>query len=269
MGVPEAVDSGEGEFSGPEPPPAGSIAYRKTILRICAAETADAYEALMVPVWEWRGWRAGVEVMVEMMGAVAANLRPDWVDAYGNVSLSGHIVTLDDEQILRYAAQIAPRFHPDLPRHEAIRRTIQEGEEARAVTRSMVPYWEQAVGMLRTATSLTDLEPARVVFARWLNDHYRDRRLWAASLGAASTHTHWRHRVMPPGDGWVDDAVSNTPDLRGSLGWASTATVVDVARQQPDLVANWQASEEPRPGKGKGGRKGRSKCCPGCGKHRR
>jgi hypothetical protein len=265
----EQVDE-DAEFLGPEPPPPGSAAYRRTILNICATWEHDEYEQLMAPVWEWHGWRAGVEVMVELMGALAMNARPCWEDAFGNIRVDDHVVEMDDEQILRTAHDLAPRTHPGLPRHEALAASIRDGEDTREVCRTLIPYWNQAATLLRRAQSLADLDPARAVFVRWLNAHYKDRRNWAASLGASATHTHWRWRVMPPGNQWVEEIVSNAPDLRGSLRWANTATLQDVKAMQPDLVADWvSGAPDVRPAKGKGNRKGKARCCPNCGKKRR
>lgn len=244
MGVPEAEESGPGEFLGPEPPPVGSAAYRKLILRIAACGTGPEYDAAMRPVWQWRGWRAGVEVMVELMGALGANVRAEWMDAFGTIHVDEHVAEMDDDDILRYAHQSAPKQYPDLPRHEALAESIRVGEETRELVQSLIPYWNQAATLLRDAEHMSAMEPARAVFTRWLNDHYRDRRLWAANVGASATHAHWRWRVFPPGDSWVDELVNGGPDLRGSLRWATTEDV------QPPVA-----------------KKRRTRCCPGCGRH--
>lgn len=270
MGIPEAVEDDGTEPLGPEPPPAGSADYRRVILNICAADTLTEYDDRMAPVWQWRGWRAGVEVMVELMGALAVNAPPEMKDAFGGIRVDGHVVVMDDDEMLRTAARSAANTYPELPRHEALARSLADGEELRDMQRSLIPAWNQAATLLQDATDLNAMEPARVVFTRWLNDHYRDRRVWAANMAAATTHTHWRFRVMPPGNGWVEDFVMGGPDLTGSYRWAATASLEDVRRAQQALVDGWVSQARTPVGvKAKGARKARARCCPGCGKKKR
>lgn len=263
---PERVPAEPGEFTGPEPPPPGSAAYRRVILSICATHDLDDFDALMRPVFEWRGWRAAVDVMTELTGAMAYTLGRHMLDAFGKVRTQDHIIVMEEEWLLRQAHALAPRSYPDLPPHEALAAALRDGEETRELCLSLVPAWDEAASMLRTAETLEEVEPARAVFTRWLNAHYRDRRNWAAILGAQTTHAHWRHRVMPPGDEWIDDLLEPSPDLRGSVSWANTATLVDVRQQQP--VDGYRPQAGPVKAKVKG-KKRQPKCCPGCGKKRR
>lgn len=218
MPIFEARPAEAADFDGPEPPPPGSAAYRRVILNICATQNGADYERLMRPVFQWRGWRAAVEVMVEITGALSMNAPgryPRCLDAFGNIRLDDHTFLMDDEAILRQAHEFAPVQHPDLPRHEALRTSIREGEETRELVVSLLPYWNQAATALRKAETLADLDGARALFTRWLNDHYKTQRVWASTMGAASTHAYWRGVAMPPGSGWVDELVSTQPNLRG------------------------------------------------------
>ncbi|MFF9265889.1 hypothetical protein [Streptomyces longwoodensis] len=233
------------EFEGPEPPPTGTVDYRRVILRICAAHTQAEFEERLRPVFEWRGWRAGVEVMVELTGALSAGMGQHLMDAFGNIRVDDAVVVMDDEEILRTASRLAPMTHPDLPPHEALALSIQEGETMRELTLSLVPVWNQAATVLANASHVSDLEPARVLFTRWLNENHRARRTWAGNLAASITHTHFRDRVMPPGDEWIEEVLDAGPDLRR---WISVPAPVPGQRHD----------------KKRGGR-----CCPNCGKRRR
>jgi hypothetical protein len=254
----------EGEFIADEPPPLGSAAYRRIILNVCATHTKDEFDAAIEPVFQWRGWRCAVEVMVELIGALSINVPDRCVDAFGNVRLDDVVSLLDDDFILRQAHELAPKAHPGLPRHEALAESIREGEELRDLLRSLAPYWDEAATVLRPAVSLADMDKGRAVFTRWLNAHYKDRRVWAACLGASATHLYWRTRAMPMGNEWVEDMVNPPPDLSGSLAWTVRAGVGDLRRMQPELVDGWKSAgrSEKRRSKKRG-------CCPDCGKKRR
>jgi hypothetical protein len=260
VGLFEAQDAGEEDFLGPEPPPVGTLAYRRVILNICAAWTSDDYDAAMKPVFQWRGWRASVEVMCELIGAAGHNAPPSLVDAFGSVKLDSLVRVMDDEEILRQSHEFAPRTHPELPRHEALALSISEGEEMRATILDLLPVWNQAATMLRRAKTMQDVDPARALFTRWLNTH--ENRLNAAVIAAHTTHAYWRYRALPPGNEWIDEMLADGPDVRGSIAWARTATLADIARQQSDLVDNWvtRATVPKRSRKKHGVR------CLGCGK---
>jgi len=253
----EAQDAEEGDFLGPEPPPVGSVGYRRAILNICATWTSDDYEAAMKPVFQWRGWRASVEVMCELIGAASINCPASCVDAFGNVKLDSLVMVMDDEEITREAHDLAPRVHPTLPRHEALALSITEGEEMRALILDLLPVWNQAATLLRKAERVQDMESARVLFTRWLNTY--DNRVQTAVVAAATTHTYWRWRALPPGDEWVETMLDDGPDVSGSIAWTRSAGLNDIRRQQPGLVDNWVArSIEAR--KGSKRRKRRCTC---------
>lgn len=263
MPIFEAEDvDGEEDFLQPEPPPVGSVGYRRAILNICATWTSDEYEAAMRPVFQWRGWRAAVEVMCEMIGAAGANVPPHLIDAFGNVKLDSLVSVMDDEEILREAHAIAPRVHPDLPRHEALAQSVKDGEEMRRLILDLLPVWNQAATVLRRAEHAADVEPARVLFTRWLNTY--ENRLSTSVVAAATTHAYWRWRALPPGNEWVETMLADGPDISGSIAWAQGASLMDVRRQQPDLVDNWVTRMMPPKKKAKQAKKGR--CYPGCGK---
>lgn len=254
----EEVEEGEGVFLQAEPPPVGSVAYRRVILGICATWNSDDYEAAMKPVFQWRGWRAAVEVMCEMIGAASINCPPHLVDAFGNVKLDPIVAVMDDEEILREAHKMAPRVHPDMPRHEALALSITEGEEMRALILDLLPVWNQAATVLRKAENMADVEPARVLFTRWLNTY--ESRVQTSVVAAATTHAYWRWRALPPGDEWIETMLSDGPDLSGSLAWSGGASLMDVRRQQPDLVDNWVTRMMPEK---KARKKGKPRCtCP-------
>lgn len=262
MPIFEAEEAEEGDFIAEEPPPAGSAAYRRVILGICATWTSQQYDQAMRPVFQWRGWRAAVEVMCELMVAVSINVPPGMIDAFGNVKLDSLVDVMDDEEILRYAHSIAPKTHPELPRHEALSLAITEGEDMRDMILDLVPVWNQAATVLRNASTYGDMDKARVLFTRWLNTY--ENRVAASTLGASITHGYWRHRCMPPGDEWIDAAMEGGPDVTGSLAWAREAGLDDIRRKQPDLVDNWVTrtmAETPKRAKKK-----RKKCCPNCGR---
>lgn len=258
----EAQDAGREDFLTPEPPAVGTVGYRRAILNICATWTSPEYEAAMKPVFQWRGWRACVEVMCEMIGAASINCPSRVIDAFGNVKLDSLVRVMDDEEILRHAHATAPTAHPGLPQHEALPLAIADGENLRAMTLDLLPVWNQAATLLRKAESMHDVDPARVLFTRWLNTY--DDRLRTACVAAATTHAYWRYRALPPGDEWVETMLNDGPDLSGSVVWSRSATLKDVHRQQPDLVDNWvkRAAERSKP-KSKGKKK--RHCCPNCG----
>lgn len=262
MGLFETQDANDAEFVGPEPPPVGSVAYRRVILKICAGWDSREYEAAMHPVFEWRGWRAAVEVMCELIGAASINVPGSAVDAFGNVKLDSLVDVMDDEEILREAHRVAPKVHPTLPRHEALAESIREGEEMRGLILDLVPTWNEAATVLRGATHMADVDPARVLFTRWLNTY--DNRVTVSIIAAATTHAYWRRRVLPPGDGWVESMLNEGPDVSGSLAWGRQAGLDDLRRQQPDLVNNWVRKAAPMVWRTTPAKK-RKGCCPNCG----
>lgn len=255
----EQVDVPEDEEL-PELPEPGSAAYRKIILKIAATSDSEDYQLAMRPVFTQRGWRAAIDVMVEIVGNLGINCPPWAIDAFGKVKLDSVVHLMSEEDVLEFAARNAKKDPDDRPYHEALRSYLETGDRVASLTRELLPVWEEAATVLRRETRAS-LEEARVLFTRWLNTH-RDDRVKTGALGASITHAVFRKLAMPPGDAWVDELVATKPDLRGSVAWARNAPHALEVNHTYALAATYGDVELPEQ------RRKKSRCK--CGrKHRR
>lgn len=263
MPVPEAtlVDKDTYERMPPPPPPRGTRDYRRCLLLILAACDSHAYQDRAHGFILHTGWRGAVDLMIEMMHLVGANAPDRCVDAYGGIHLDGEFAVLDEEASMAEAMRKAPDLYPELPLHEAVRRTLQAGEIVWGLPPKLQKVWEEAATALRRDGYTDGHTPARVALTKWLNDNYRDARVTMAAAAASVTYSVWR-KVLPNGDLWVDDVLDDTPDLTGSVAWARSAQPVDVERQAPGVIEGMlkTGEEEARRRRRKGGGK-RCKCC--------
>lgn len=264
MPIPEATEVDQDTYQSmpPPPPPRGTRDYRKHILTIAATLTADAYQDASGDLILHTGWRGALDIAIEILHLVGISAPDHHVDAFGTVQLRGGYVSLDEEQCMAQAVKMAPGLYPELPPHEALRKTLEAGERVWRLPEKLLGVWEEAATALRRDGYADGYTAARVALTRWLNDNYRDDRVTMAAAAASVTHSVWRG-VLPPGDKWVEDVLADAPDLSGSLAWAASAEPAHVENMAPGVFGEMLET-----GRQVSRRRKRSKRCQCCGRKR-
>ncbi|MFC4328306.1 hypothetical protein ACFPC0_10760 [Streptomyces andamanensis] len=236
-------------------PPPGSPEYRRVILNIAASEDIEEYHRLMRPVFTQRGWRVAVEVMIELLGGLAVNCPKSLLDAFGTVKLGELVAVMDEETKLNYVSVHAAELHPEKPRHEAIRLTVEYADRITSMSEKLLPVWERVATVLRRETG-DDVEEARVILTRWLNT--QGDRVTDSVMAASLTRAYLRKLVMPPGKLWVQDLVDLRPRSSGvplAARWAQMRPNAHTANETYGMAATILGREPVGPRR-----------CSGCGR---
>ncbi|MEV6400523.1 hypothetical protein AB0M39_38055 [Streptomyces sp. NPDC051907] len=249
------------EYEGDEPPPRGTLAYRRLILTICAAGDYKTFHARLAPPWQWVGWRLGLDVITEMLLHFSRSFDLQGAhrrDAFGHIKLSDFLRLFTEEERLRSAAAQAKALYPELPTHEAFVQAMAGGEEVWGSLTAFIPVCQQALNAIEASGG--QQEPAWPILLKHLSRD--DDRLAETNLAVSMVHASLRGRAMPQGEGWVDnflreDALGTPPEVTGSLAYYQGMD----AKARHDAMPSWW--HEGRNGEGRG----REPRC-ACGRHR-
>lgn len=223
-------------------PPRGSLAWRRMVLEVCAADSADPYKAAMEAAWEVHGWRAAVDVVAEMLGSITrlVGAKADLRDAYGNVKMQELAPPLEPESELKFAAMVAEQEWPDLPPHEAMRLALESGDRVRGLMVTARTVWRQCIEAITVAGG--DPQAAWPVLMTHLRTYEAgEKREGAALEFALLTHAVMRINAFPRGSAWIDYLLQppGPDELAGSMAAYMTADPISADR----LMAPFEMTE--------------------------
>lgn len=256
----------------PQPPPRGTRAWRRMVLEICAVEDYDDYHEALLPLWQWRGWRLGVDVMTETLCALARCLPAGHGlrGAFGQVRLDRILALYTEEERLAHALELSQEYAGQKPAHEILAENVASAQRFGAMLTAAVPVWQDAAAAMRAPDY--DQGAGAAVLIRHLNA--TGTRSASAATMSMLLHGTLRFYAFPRGSAWIDRFLDRdlAPEVASSQAVYAAGDDFVAAEQMDRLSAAWVRNGRPGERRTAKARRGtRSTGCQRCGSphHRR
>ncbi len=195
------MTSREKEPEEAEPPRRGTLAYRRLLLTVIAADDLDEFGRRIGAARSWAGWRLSVDHMTELLWQTALTTLPGskYRDAFGRLPLEGLLKLPDEEGRVAEATRLASQL-THLPFHEAFASMLEAQGKLWDQTADWWPVWQAALDAIEDAGG--SQQAAWPVILKHLNTK-KEGRDKAAHSASDLLQSQLRSQVLPWGDDWV------------------------------------------------------------------
>jgi len=213
-------------------------AYRRALLLTLAQRTFGGFTDRMAELWQQYGRRTQIDGITELMMGVERVTPKTMRNSTGSVIIGSLLERMDDNTRLRMAGQNAATLYPELPPHQAFRKSLAEADRVYNEIEQWIGPLQEAADALFAASGdeLAVRAPVMRHVARGGADREtRDRRL---AEGLLVCHAMLRPWAFPEGEDWVEAWIAPVPQVSGSAA-------LDAWQREDDIgTPQWLKDED-------------------------